>query len=346
MNYDRRTFLRNVGGVAGATLSGALPGFASTAVAQSTVAWKAITNHRNGAAWSHRWPWFLDEIKKRTNGRIVMNVTTLPELGFSGQELLRALKSNLVDFSDITAGYVGSDFPAIDAPLLPGVYKDYATTRRAVDVWTEKVVGPNESIMGGRVHSTFNFNTVYLFSKNPINKLEEIKGMKIRTFSLGQVDYISGLGGEPVSMPAADLYTALERGTINGAITGPDQVEGQRLYEVCKYMTDLQLGSSAAYSVVSRKSWDALGADLRKVMEDIAPQFTARGWEAGEINNKVGIELARTKGMTVSDVKEEWRAPLKKIAQEVVAAKWSKRVGPKVTKDFNDILGPISGITI
>lgn len=346
MKYDRRAFCVGFAGTAGSTIASGLVGASSPALAQGTINWKCVTNHRNGAAWSHRWPWLVDEVKKATNGRLAMNVTTLPELGFSGQELLRALKSNLVDFSDVTAGYVGSDFPAIDASLLPGIFKDYETSRKGVTAWTDKIVAPAEAIMGGKVHSTFNWNSVYLFSKTPINKLEDIKGMKIRTFSLGLVDYISALGGEPVSMPVADLYTGLERGTIHGAVTGPDQVEGQRLYEVCKFMTDLQLGSSPSYSIVSRKSWDALSPDLKKVMEELGPKFTARGWEAGELNNKAGIDLAKAKGMTVVDAKPEWLPVLKKISQEVVAAKWSKRVGPKVSKDFNEILGPICGITI
>jgi hypothetical protein len=51
--------------------------------------------------------------------------------------------------------------------------------------------------------------------------------------------------------------------------------------------------------------------------------------------------------MTVlTEAKEEWREPLKKIAKDVVAAKWAKRVGDKVTKDFNDVLGPIAGFTV
>lgn len=344
MTYDRRQILKLLAASsAGAALSGSM----LPAAAQDAIAWKAVTNHRNGAAWSHRWPWLLDEVKLRTNGRISMNVTTVPELGFSGQELLRALRSNLVDFSDIVAGYVGGDFPAIDAPQLPGVYKDYATTQKAVSAWVEKVVAPAENIMGGRVISSFNYNSVFLFSKTPVNKLDDLKGMKVRTFSLGLVDYISALGGEPVSMPVSDLYTALERGTIQAAVTGPDQVEGQRLYEVCKYMTDLQLGSSPGYTIVSRKSWDRLPADLKKVVDEIAPAFTERGWEAGRINDKGGIELAKAKGMTVvTEAKEEWREPLKKIAKDVVAAKWAKRVGDKVTKDFNDVLGPIAGFTV
>ena len=343
MMNDRRSVLKLLGASA---VAPAMPGSIVGAAAQDAVNWKAVANHRNGAGWSHRWPWLIEEIKTRTNGRLVLNVTTVPELGFTGQELLRALRSNLVDFSDVVAGYVGGDFPAIDAPQLPGVFKDYATTQKAVAAWVEKLIGPAENIMGGRVMSSFNYNSVFLFSKTPINKLDDLKGMKVRTFSLGLVDYISALGGEPVSMPVADLYTGLERGTIQAAVTGPDQVEGQRLYEVCKYMTDLQFGSSPAYTVVSRRSWDRLPADLKKALDDIAAPFTVRGWEAGQINDKTGIELAKAKGMTVVDVKDEWRQQLTKTGKDVVAAKWAKRVGDKVTKEFNDILGPIAGFTV
>jgi len=98
--------------------------------------------------------------------------------------------------------------------------------------------------------------------------------------------------------------------------------------------------------VVSRRSWDRLPADLKKALDDIAAPFTVRGWEAGQINDKTGIELAKAKGMTVVDVKDEWRQQLTKTGKDVVAAKWAKRVGDKVTKEFNDILGPIAGFTV
>ena len=110
MLIDRRTLLARSSVAAGAASAGMLltPG----AGAQDKVTWKAVTTHRVGAAWTHRWPWLLDEIKTRSNGRFAFDVTTLPELGLSGQELLRTLKGNLVDWADIVAGYVGGDFPA------------------------------------------------------------------------------------------------------------------------------------------------------------------------------------------------------------------------------------------
>jgi len=345
---NRRSFLFRTGGAAAATLLAPLAGPAGPAFAQDKpTAWKAVTNHRNGAAYSHRWPWFLEQVKTRTNGRLVIELTTVPELGLTGQELLRSMKSNLLDFADVVAGYVSGEFPAIEAPQLPGVFRDAAHLKQAFDAWTAKIVTPREDIMGGKVLASFNYNPVYLFSKFEFTRPEDLKGKKVRVYSAALSDFVAALGGEPVNMPVSELYTAMERGTVDAAVTGPDQIEGQRLYEVCKFATDLSLGNSPGYSVVSRKSWDRLPADMKKALEDIAPEFTRRGWEAGAMNTKAGADVGAAKGMKIiAAPKPEWQATLARVSKEAVLPKWSKRVGPKVTEDFNTILGPIAGLTI
>lgn len=345
---SRRDFLRTSGAAAGATLLAPLGIHSDAALAQDkTITWKAVTNHRNGAAYSHRWPWFHEQIKARTGGRLVIDLTTVPELGLTGQELLRSMKSNLLDFADVVAGYVSGEFPAIEASQLPGVFKDAAQLRRAFDAWTAKVVAPREDIMGGKVLAYFNYNPVYLFSKFELTRPEDLKGKKVRVYSAALSDFIGALGGEPVNMPVSELYTAMERGTVDAAITGPDQIEGQRLHEVCKFAADLSLGNSTGYCVVSRKSWERLPADMRKTLEEIAPEFNKRGWEAGEINTKTGVDLGVSKGMKIITApKPEWHATLQRVSRETVLPRWSKRVGARATDDFNAVLAPIAGVKI
>jgi len=339
----RRDILKGFGGIAALSLAGnaAFPAFA-----QEKIVWKSVANHRNGASWSHRWPWLIEELKTRTAGRVELDVTTVPELGFSGQELLRALRSNLIDYSDIVAGFVAGEFPAIEAPQLAGVFGDYEDCRKAVDAWSEKVLKQNEQLMGGRLFASFNYNSVLLFSKFPVDDLSAIKGKKIRTFSVSLSDYITALGGEPVSIATGDLYAALERGTIDGAIVGPDQVEGGRLYEVSKYLTNLHFGSSPGYNVISRRTWDRLPDDLKAVFDDLSAAYTQRGWEAGAENDSLGLEAAEKRGMIVQkEIKEEWREPLREIARGV-AQNWATRAGEQAKKDFNEVLAPIAGFEI
>lgn len=345
MTSSRRDVLKSIGGAAALALT--MPGALKPAFAQQQITWKAVANHRNGASWSHRWPWLIEELKTRTDGRLAIDVSTVPELGFSGQELLRSLRSNLIDFSDIVAGFVAGEFPAIEAPQLAGVFGDYDDCRKAVDAWSAKVLSQNENMMGGRLIGSFNYNSVLLFSKFPVDDLDSLKGKKIRTFSVSLSDYITALGGEPVSLPTSDLYAALERGTIDGCIVGPDQVEGGRLYEVSKYLTNLHFGSSPGYNVISRRSWDRLPDDLKTIIDDIAPVFVERGWEAGAENDSLGLDAAEKRGMTVLRApKDEWREPLRAIARDVVAANWAKRAGEQSKNDFNEVLAPIAGFEI
>jgi TRAP-type C4-dicarboxylate transport system substrate-binding protein len=344
----RRNFLRTAGGGVTAALLSQMPGSIGSAFGQDKdIKWKTVINHRIGAGYSHRWPWFIEQVKTRTNGRLAIELTTVPELGLTGQELLRSMKSNLFDFADIVAGYVSGDFAAIEAPQLPGLFPDAALGHKAFDTLTAKVVAAREDVMGGKVLATLNYNPVYFFSKFELTRPEDLKGKKVRVFSAALTDFVSALGGEPVNLPPADLYVAMERGTIDAIITGPDQVEGQRLYEVCKFGANLALGNSPGFTVVSRKTWDRLPADLKKTLEDIAPEYSKRGWEAGEINTKSGLDLGVAKGMKILYApKPEWHPTLARISREAVLPRWSKRAGPKATEDFNNILGPIAGMKI
>lgn len=323
-----------------------VPLISQPALAQDKITWKVVTIHRIGANWNVRWKWIQDELPKRTNGRIALSITTLPELGLSGFELLRVLKANLVDMADVTTAYVSGDFPLIEGANLPGINTDSEQVKRAYDAWTPKAIAPHEDLMGGKVISHWNINGQFLVTKFPMNSLDDLKGKKIRVYAKSQADFLSALGAQPVNMAFAEVYSALERGTVDGAVSGPDAIPGLRLYEVAKYVTDLQLGQSPGHLIVSRKSWDALPADLKKVIEDMQADLIKVGWEAGKVNDKDGIDVAINKGMTVTvPAKPEWKDQLAKAGREAVK-QWAGRVGPQGVADFNAVLAPIVGFKI
>ncbi|WP_331375253.1 type 2 periplasmic-binding domain-containing protein [Sinorhizobium chiapasense] len=71
-----------------------------------------------------------DKLKKRTDSQLDMQVSKLRELGHSGSEIIRSLRSSIVDFADVAVGYGIRDIPAIEAIQLPGVYTDNEQIRR------------------------------------------------------------------------------------------------------------------------------------------------------------------------------------------------------------------------
>jgi len=75
-----------------------------------------------------------------------------------------------------------------------------------------------------------------IVSNVPILSPTDLKGKKVRVFSAGQVEAVRLLGGSPVNIAFAEVYTAMQRGTVDAAIIGFQGVDSQKMYEVSKYV--------------------------------------------------------------------------------------------------------------
>lgn len=331
----------------GLALAGGLASGGSALAQAKAVKWKGVANTRNSRQWTDKWEWLAKELPATTDGRFTLEMSSFPELGLNGAELIRLLNTNTLDIAEVITGYVSGDAPLFEGVQLPGVYKDYEQARQGYEAWLPAVVQQRERVVGGRALNSFAFSNMYMFTKFPMKSLDDLKGKKIRIFAKSQADYLGALGAEPVSIPLAESYTSLERGTVDGLVTGPETAAGMKIYEVTKYVIDLNLGVGAGFNVVSRKSWDALPADLKQKLETFLPEMSRRGWDLGAEETKTGIEIVTKNGVeAIIPGRPEWAPTLAKITREVVLPSWSKRAGPQGAKLFNEVLGPIVGVTI
>ncbi len=342
-NWSRRSFM---GAVAASGVGTVLPGLAKAQSSNDTIRWRGVAGHRIGAQFK-KWQWLQSELPKRTNGRLTLEVVTLQEIGLTGTEILRVLKGGLVDLAEMTNGYVAGDFPMIEAPELPGVSKSPDQQKKLTIAWTKGVVAPREDIMGGKVLASFYWNSSFLYTNYPVEKPEDVKGHKVRVFSPSQAQFISALGGEPLNMPMQQVYEALQRKVIDSLVTGPDQVKGLSMWEVAPNMSAFGTPGANGYVVASARSLSKLPPEIRKVVDEIAPELEELAWNLGGENDKDGVELARQKGMKLTiPAKKEWEPVFDKLAKDVIIPGWVKKVGEPGREAFNKNLGPILGYTI
>ena len=85
--------------------------------------WKAVATSRPTPQFA-LWTWLAEELDKRTNGQVKLEVVSLPEIGLTGFELVRVTRAGLVDVSDIILAYVAGDVPVIEGVDLPGLFPD------------------------------------------------------------------------------------------------------------------------------------------------------------------------------------------------------------------------------
>lgn len=317
----------------------------SAAAADYTL--KTVVTTRTAIQTEQLWTWAAEQIESRTKGRVKLEIVSLPELGLSGFELVRVMQAGLVDLGDVMPTYVAGDIPVIEGADLLGIFSDYDTAVKGHRAWEAVLRDKYSDRLGAVVLGSWPWAQQLLFSNKPVRSLADVKGMKIRVFSPAMAQFVRALGGEPVSLAYAEVYTALDRKTVDGAITCSRCGWDTKWYEVTKHLVDLHMGTAVStLFVVSKRTWEKLPPDIRNTLTEVGSEFTERGWRLSREWATDGIEKnTKQGGMQYVMVPPE-RGPVLKLVQEQVATSWAKRAGPQAKADWNAVLGPITGFRI
>jgi TRAP-type C4-dicarboxylate transport system substrate-binding protein len=309
-----------------------------------TAQWKAVATSRPTPQFS-LWTWLGEELDKQTQGQIKVEVVSLPEIGLTGFELVRVTRSGLVDLGDVLPTYVAGDVPAVEAVDLPCLFPDFDVSVKAHMAFMPAFRKYQERL-GGIVLGAYLWPAQVIFSRKPVRNAVDLKGLKIRVYGTAQTELARGLGMEPVSIPFAEVYTALERGTVDAGFTGTYPGFALKWYEVTKYMVDINHGPVSGTLVVSKRTWDRLSPERRAVLTKLGEEFTQRGWEIGRRTTQEGIDKNREKGMEYIPASPELAAAAREVATKSVIPSWAKRTGPEASALFNEYIAPYSGFKI
>lgn len=335
-NLNRRKLL---------ALSAALAATATTpAMAQSPRTLKFVTISRNIPPWV-LFEAFKKEVEEKSDGELGVDLTTTTDLGVQSSDIIRLLQTGLVDIGNVVPLHVSGSLPLIEATELPGIFPDVETNRKAFEAWTEQVLMEESAQIGGRIIGSFGWAGQMLFSRVPINDLDDLKGAKIRVTSRSMSDYVTALGGQPVTISLDELFTGLQQGAVDGATTAAATGYQQNLWESTKYLVDLNIGTPTGIIVVASSVWDSLSPELQQVLIDAGARLTKDGWDQSLSLEKVGIDQNAEKGVQYFPTNPDWKPRLKQ-AQEEVARKWAERAGEDAKATFNEVLSPYTQFTI
>jgi TRAP-type C4-dicarboxylate transport system substrate-binding protein len=266
------------------------------------------------------------EVERRTNGRV--KVTLYPgSTMMPVQQTYDSVTKGIADMGFGIFAYHRGRFPLTEVIDLPLGYKKASVATRMINEYYKKF-NPKE-LADTKVLWLSTHGPGILSLKKPINRLEDIKGLKVRCSGLG-TKIVTALGAAPVSLPITDAYDALSKGVAEGLLLDIGGVHNYSLGDVVKYHVE-NFGSAYVtgfYAVMNKDKWKGLPPDLQKIIDTINAEWIEKAaavWDQWDAN---GREAMKKKGNTFIRLSKEedarWAEKMKPILAEYVQTTKSK----------------------
>jgi TRAP-type C4-dicarboxylate transport system substrate-binding protein len=322
--------------------------FAAPAAAQTTLnfsTWVGPTHLIS--VWQENW---TKEVEKATGGRIKWNY--LPKHPSAPPGTFDAVREGLMDLCYVTASYTPARHILPMMAELPGAGDTSVVNSLAYSRMHWKHFHKVGEYNGVKLLGVFTHGPGQMFTKKPIKSLADFKGLKIRSGGGASELIVTALGGSPFFKPAGESYELLKSGVADGIFFPVESIVSFKLETVLGQATLFPGGiySSSFGFFMNQDKWNKLAKQDQDIIEKLAGENIAltagRAWDNGDVKGMEAmkksdmkivnadpalikevrersapieadwIAKASAKGVNARAVLEEFRAELKKVANQ------------------------------
>ncbi|MBI5969180.1 MAG: C4-dicarboxylate TRAP transporter substrate-binding protein [Deltaproteobacteria bacterium] len=306
---------------------------------------KASIQSPAGVPFTQELYWWLDEVEKRSAGRIKFERYPGESLAKAAEQV-DALESGMADVALFVPTYTPGKLPLNTIIALPFSLQygwvNATSYRQLVHQVSEvKAEFTKHNI---RVVSSYATGPYYVFSTKPIREFGDFKGKKI--IGTGPIAaLLKAIGAAPLGIVITESYEALQRGTADGAVYGPSAAGTYHMEEVCKYLLKLPLGGVCGPIGMNINTWNKLPADIQKMIDALPPEHAKAVHKIYQIDGDGKyMEIFKKAGVESMEPSAELMSEVRKIAKDVVWGKWAqdqearKLPGKKVLQSYLNLL--------
>ncbi|MBA3505358.1 MAG: TRAP transporter substrate-binding protein [Betaproteobacteria bacterium] len=301
-------------------------------------------------------PMLREDVPKKSGGRVEIKLASWPEMSLNGPEVIRLVRSGQVDIGAAPLATVSGDVPFLDAVDLAGLNPTIDVARK-VAAAIVPLANKELERTGTRIIAVYPFPAQVFFCKTPVKSLADLKGKKVRTHGGSLNDLMSAIGAQPVAIGFPEVYSALDKGVADCAITGTSSGNGAKWYEVTNSLYTLPVGWAIAGYFVNINWLSKLDPAVREFLLATMRQVEEAQWALGREATSDGIAcnsgnassckigtLVSAKPMSVSQPTDADRETVRKLLSEKVLPAWVQRCGARCGDVFNEHIAPIAGV--
>jgi tripartite ATP-independent transporter DctP family solute receptor len=259
----------------GALALAALLALAPAAFAQTKLKWAHV--YETSEPYHQQALWAAGEIAKRTGGRYQVDVFPASTLG-KETDINQALSLGTVDIIYTGMAFAGRIYPPMSIASGPFIFRDYDHWQkfRNGSVFREVAKG-YEDKSGHKIVGYTYYGQRHLTANKMVTKPEDMKGMKLRVPDAPLfVMFPRAVGANPTPIAFAEVYLALQNGTVDAQENPLPTIDAKKFYEVQKYIILTGHITESLVTIVAGDTWKKLSEADRKTFSDVLWEASSR----------------------------------------------------------------------
>jgi tripartite ATP-independent transporter DctP family solute receptor len=286
----------------------------ASASAQTALKWAHV--YETSEPFHTESVWAAEEIAKRTEGRYKIDVFPASQLG-KESDINQGLTLGTVDIIISGSSFAAREFPPIGVTYFPFIFRDadHLLAYSKSDKYKELTAGYEEA-SGHHIVATTYYGTRHTTSNRPIEKCADMAGLKIRVPDVpAYLAMPRACGANTAPIAFAEVYLALQQGTVEAQENPLTTIEAKKFYEVQKHIILTGHIVDHLNTIVSQTRWSQLSDEDKAIFTEVMQEAAARATKVIVDREKALVDTFKERGLTVTEVD---RADFEKNVMEKV----------------------------
>jgi len=206
----------------------------------------------------------MERIKERTGG--LLNITVVPKgvLPLKAEDELPAVSSGVLDMATMYCRQEAA-FPVLSVRDVTGLVRDQ-TEQVKVHYATFPIYERelNKMDIHQLAYHAFGMNHIMVLNE-PVDDISDLGRLKIRSYNLECSARIEAMNGVPVTISLSEVFTSLQKGVVDGVVTGISGTYGGKFHTVAPYGYYTPFNPPIYTMVVNKTLWESLPADIQEI---------------------------------------------------------------------------------
>jgi TRAP-type C4-dicarboxylate transport system substrate-binding protein len=267
---------------------------------------------------------FAKDVEAATGGKLLITVHPNASL-FKAPDIKRAVQTGQAQMGEILLSIHENEdaiFGIDVVPFLAVSFPDSMKLYKASKPTIEKKLAAQGLVLLMAVP----WAPQGVYTKKDLNTIEDMKGLKWRSYNVGTARIGELVGAQSVTIQAAELPQALATGVVNAFMSSGGTGYDSKVWESLDHFYDVQAWIPKNYTIMNKAAFDALDKPTQEAILKAAATAEARGWKAWEEKANWYLDQLKAKGMKVLAPSAELASGFKKVGEQLTAD-WLKKAG-------------------